>query len=106
TGGEYRVWTELHPVDSAVKQYGGAGGFPFWVDWKPAETVFVSAGGSSSNSGLSAAQPVRQIAQALEIAHTSGRPHVIVTNGSFDGFAIDGSGDGNNRTTTGGHNPL
>jgi len=91
-GGEYRVYTELAPASGPSKKYGGANGFPLWVDWKPKDTVFVSANsGKDTNTGIApvtgatagqvdpATVPLKTILKGLQVASgIANRPQVIV----------------------------
>lgn len=113
-GGEYRIYTELTPVGQPTKEYGGTNGFPFWIDWRPTNSVFVKQNGTGD--GLTPQNPTGSVATGLVQASVSqyNRPNIVVANGSYveqlDLYgsslaANDGTGSAsNNRTITGGHN--
>ncbi|MCW2498058.1 prepilin-type N-terminal cleavage/methylation domain-containing protein, partial [Jatrophihabitans sp.] len=74
-GGEYRVYTQLTESGATAvpKQYGGANGFPLWIDWRPDAVVFVNGtSGVDTNDGRVDAtgipKPVKTLARALAVA--------------------------------------
>jgi type II secretory pathway pseudopilin PulG len=109
-GGEYRIWTRL-TVGGEVKQYGGAEGFPLWVDWKPTDVVFVdNVTGDDADDGLTPGTAVQTIARGLLVSNTAGalRPQVLVldTGTAYPPLAIPASATyPNNRVITGGIDP-
>ncbi len=109
-GGDYAVKTQLITIaNGETKQYGGANGFPLWVDWKKADSVFVALSGNDANTGLSYDSPVQTVTKGLQLAATNNRSQVLLSNdGSNRYAALDESGGGfpNNVTITGGLNAL
>ncbi|MGN6696341.1 MAG: hypothetical protein ACTHN0_19340, partial [Aquihabitans sp.] len=122
-GGEYRIWTYLDPTGNVKKDFGGANGFPFWVDWRPGNSIFVKAG--ATGGGTTVNDPTGSLYNAYLVAKRGGgpyaRPNIVVANGTYvlpaalefysgdsgvDPYPSDTTGVGsNNRTLTGGHDP-
>ncbi|HEX7135202.1 MAG TPA: prepilin-type N-terminal cleavage/methylation domain-containing protein [Iamia sp.] len=123
-GGEYRVWTQI-TRPTGIKNYGGATGFPLWIDWNPSEVVLVSnattgpwAGNDTTNTGVDgidadlAPEPVATITRGLQVASTTApgfnRPEVLVVNNAaaFGPTTITGATTPTNRTIVGGLDPV
>lgn len=106
-GGEYRVYTQLKAGPSAPpKAYGGANGFPFWVDWYPQDSVFVKPGGSGTQDGLTPANAAPTVDAGLRISATQNRGEVQVADGNYnEAVWVAGASFADNRTVTGSHNP-
>ncbi|HEX2577893.1 MAG TPA: type II secretion system protein [Aquihabitans sp.] len=109
-GGEYRVFTKLVPVSGPAKQYGGVNGFPLWVDWKPALSVFVSQGAAAGGTGLTSGSPKQTILDGLTVAKTAdgpGRPNVLVATSATDYGTLNTTGLAATtiHTVMGGFNP-
>ncbi len=109
-GGEYRVYTQLREGASGPpKAYGGANGFPFWIDWFPQDSVFVkpaAAGGNDGNDGLTPATAVATIDRALRVSASQNRGEIQAANGDYaESVVVSGADYADNRTLTGSHNP-
>jgi hypothetical protein len=117
-GGEYQIFTALKETGQPAKKYGGTRGFPFWLDWKPTDSIFVKAGapgcgdpvvvggfrGTADASGVPL--PVCTLAQGLAASVTLGKPNILVNNAATytEDIQFTASTYANNRAIVGGLN--
>jgi prepilin-type N-terminal cleavage/methylation domain-containing protein len=114
-GGEYRVYTSLKEEGQPAKTYGGSNGFPFWIDWKPTDAVFVNPVDNNCNTypvdvngitdSLGVPKPVCTIAQGLAVAQSKARPQILVSNNggtAYTGGVSLTATTANNRIIVGG----
>lgn len=107
-GGQYKVWTFL-PNDSngSYKEYGGATGFKFYIDWIPEQTVFVAPGGTGN--GVYPYTPAGTLAQAMATGVIYNRSEIVMSGsagsiGTYNGTLTLPTATDQNFVFTGGYN--
>lgn len=68
------------------------------VDGVASESIFVSEGGSDSNTGLTPDQPVRTVTRGLAIARAGTRRSILIGVGTYDALPV-ALGDGGSGAT-------
>ncbi|MGZ6962712.1 MAG: Ig-like domain-containing protein [Acidimicrobiia bacterium] len=100
-GGAYTARAVAQDIALNTSSALAAATVTFFVDYNPADTVFVAPSGNAGNTGLTPASPKATIADGLAVSVASSRTVVAIATGSYSGVTISGASL-NNRKLLGG----